>query len=400
MTTKLRGITIGVLFLLSGFVLYAQQSGESRSLPPQCFKQSGPRQKAMPGLCKPALSSAQQLSRELPRNDDSATYVSFDVPGATNGTTTTGINDGGTTTGYAIDAEDNYHGFLRDRAGNITSFDVPGDGGGTLPYAVNNAGTTTGYWCTDLTFDVCPAFVRDRNGSIVSFDVPGDVVGPLPNAIGQDGTVIGTYFDVNNIGHGFVRARDGSLTTFDPAGSAWTRPWTISADGTIAGAFVDANGWHGFLRNRNGNISTFDVPGYRNTGEGAFFGGPALSMNPEGEIASSYLQTSNVYDGFLRHRDGTFDTFFAADYPPCCIWSFPTALNADGTIAGYLNDGYDLNRGFVRTRDGNVTLFDVPGAGTGDFQGTVVIGMTAGHVIAGFYTDDGGINHGFLRIPH
>lgn len=46
-----------------------------------------------------------------------------------------------------------------------------------------------------------------------------------------------------------------------------------------------------------------------------------------------------------------------------------------------------------------MTQFDAPGAGTGFYQGTVVVGMTPGGVTAGFYADNIGLNHGFLRIP-
>src|SRR5262252_3227932 len=44
-----------------------------------------------------------------------------------------------------------------------------------------------------------------------------------------------------------------------------------------------------------------------------------------------------------------------------------------------------------------VTSFDAPGAGTGPGQGTQPFGINPAGVIAGFYTDAGGANHGFLR---
>lgn len=398
MNRKLRGMTIGMLFLLSGLSLYAEQPGGS------CSGQHPGRRQAISGVCKPTLPASQRPSNDLPRHDDGASYVSFDVPGAANGTFTEGINDWTMVTGYYVDAEQNYHGFVRDPFGNTTSFDVPGDGGGTLSYAINNVGTTAGNWCPDTTYTYCPGFLRDIWGHITSFDPPGEYYGAYPQAINIEGAATGTYFDSSFTGHGFVRTPGGSITEFDPASSVWTEPWAISADGTIAGSYQDSSGqWHGFLRDRHGSISTFDVPGYTDTGIGNF-GGHAISMNAEGDIAGSYNQTTDpedypVLDGFLRHHDGTFDTFYAADYPPCCIWTFPTALNADKTIAGYLNDGYSINHGFVRTRDGNVTLFDAPGAGTGEFQGTVVVGMTPYRVIVGYYIDSGGLTHGYLRIP-
>jgi hypothetical protein len=385
---------IGGLFVLSGLTLYAQQVGTG------CPGLRVPWQTTMSLRCKPTVTGSQRRLQDVPRNDDGATYVTFDVPGAGNSTDPIAINNDGVVTGLYVDAEYNFHAFVRDQQGNMLTFDVPGDGGGTVSLAINSEVTVAGNWCPDTTFTHCPGFVRDRQGNIVSFDPPDEYYGTSPEAINSDGTVTGYYLDVNVVAHGFVRGRDGSLTKFDGPDAVFTIPWSIGDDGGIAGSYQDSEGhWHGFLRSRGGNITTFDVPGHVNTGEGAFLGGRPISMNPESEIAGSYLQTTNTYYGFLRHRDGSFDTFYAADYSPCCIWTFPTAINGDRTMAGYINDGFDLNRGFVRTPDGNVTLFDAPGAGTGDFQGTVVFGMTPGGVIAGVIIDDNYIDHGFLRIP-
>jgi uncharacterized membrane protein len=396
-------MTIGVLLLMTGLALNAQQANRacSRQSSGQSSGQSPAWRRGIPVVCKPSLPGSQRLLNDLPRNDDGASYVSFDVPGDANGTSPAGINDWGTVTGSYLDAAFMSHGFVRDPLGNITSFDVPGDGGGTIASAINDAGTIIGGWCPDTTYTDCPGFLRDFWGHITSFDPSGEYYGTVPEAISPDGAVTGFYFDVNFIAHGFVRSRDGSITEFDPPGSISTFAYAIGADGAIAGSYQDASGnFHGFLRSRGGNISTFDVPGYTDTGIG-FFSGHPITMNPEGDIAGGYLQTPDpeVFDGFLRHRDGTYDTFYAADYPPCCIWTFPEAINADRTIAGTLNDGSSIFYGFVRTSDGDVTLFEAPGAGTGAFQGTEVVGMTPYRVIVGFYTDSNGLNHGYLRIP-
>jgi hypothetical protein len=37
---------------------------------------------------------------------------------------------------------------------------------------------------------------------------------------------------------------------------------------------------------------------------------------------------------------------------------------------GSFNDGFNINHGFVRARDGTLATLDAPGAGTGNFQGT------------------------------
>jgi hypothetical protein len=64
------------------------------------------------------------------------------------------------------------------------------------------------------------------------------------------------------------------------------------------------------------------------------------------------------------------------------------------------NDGYNLNRGYVRRRDGRMTLFDEPDAGKGNFQGTLPIAISTSGVVLGVYLDSNNVYHGFLRIPH
>jgi len=49
--------------------------------------------------------------------------------------------------------------------------------------------------------------------------------------------------------HGFLRAPDGTFTTFDPPGSQGTSPVAINQAGATTGSYYDANFIaHGFLR--------------------------------------------------------------------------------------------------------------------------------------------------------
>ena len=407
MNTKSVAWTI-CLLLFCGLPLLGQQSGPpSQRILPQCWGQLGRSSSTIAGACKPVLAGTQtqQFSQGLPRHDDGATYITFDVTGDVNGIFPYSINDAGAVTGSYVDAGFNYHGFLRDLRGHITNVDIPGADNGTYPAAINAWGTITGSWCAD-NYTVCPGFVRYPDGSVVSFDFPGDVYGTDSTAIDAEGTVTGYYWDANFNGHGFLRTRDGRVTEFDVPGAQSTNPSFIGPDQTVVGAYTDANGSHAFIRSRDGSITRFDVPGGMNTGEGGYYGGQIVSINPEGEVAGSYFQPlpnnpfGGNYQGFLRHHDGSFDTFYAADYPPCCIWTFSAGITPDQTITGFENDGYSVNHGFVRTRDGNIALFDAPGAGTGHLQGTVPLSINAGRVITGFYSDGNGASHGFLRIPH
>jgi len=56
--------------------------------------------------------------------------------------------------------------------------------------------------------------------------------------------------------HGFVRAKHGTITPFDPLGAGTdpgqgTVPGAIAPDGAITGYYVDSSYvFHGFLRNQ------------------------------------------------------------------------------------------------------------------------------------------------------
>ena len=63
-----------------------------------------------------------------------------------------------------------------------------------------------------------------------------------------------------------------------------------------------------------------------------------------------------------------------------------------------VDDG-SVFHGYLRAPDGAITTFDVPGAGTGPFQGTFPFINNPAGAIAGYYTDGNYVNHGFLRTP-
>jgi hypothetical protein len=209
--------------------------------------------------------------------------------------------------------------------------------------------------------------------------------------------------------HGFLRNTDGTLITFDAPGAGTdffqgTQAVAINPRGVITGIYTDLNFVnHGFLRAGDGTLTTFDPPGFINI-FAPFSFGPDLSITPDGVITGTYFEpiSGNPFGGnyrvFVRATDGTFTTFDAATYPPCCIWSFPSGMNPAGTITGSFNDGFSINHGFVRARDGTITTFDVPGAGTGRNEGTAPLGITPKGVIMGLYFDASG-THGFLRSP-
>jgi hypothetical protein len=353
-----------------------------------------------PQICKSVLPGVEQNQEKVELMSDRATYATFDLPGGRN-ISLLDINASLEVAGYYTDNNFSSHGFVRDKEGGILIIDPPG-ATYTDVWGINAAGTVVGNWCNAVT---CSGYLRDRNGSITSFDIPGDSCGISATAINNEGTTTGLWGDENCVVHGFVRFSDGSLTSFDPLDSAFSVPNDINPEGAIAGFYFDNNfGEHGFLRDKDGNLTPFDVPGGLNTGS-AFFG-RSVSINPQGAIASSYFQPDNNffggnYRGMVRQQNGTFETFDAVPSPsdPCCTWTFSAAINPAGAIAGYDNDFRSIYHGFLRGKDGTITIFDVPGAGSGFNQGTIPAAITPSGVIAGYYRDSHNVDHGFLRIP-
>ena len=236
--------------------------------------------------------------------------------GADQGTIPFDITPAEEITGFTRDAAFARHGFLRARNGAITIFDAPnagtGAGQGTRAYSQNPAGVITG-WYTDAT-DLAHAYLRAANGSFTVFDAPGAGTGPFPQGtfsyggINPAGAIAGYYTDDSNVSHGFLRAPGGAFTTFDVPGAgtgdgqgtfAPVFGFNINPQGTITGNYIDAsNVSHGFVRAPNGTLTTFDAPG---AGTGAFQGTVANSNNPAGAITGYYTDANDVIHGFLRN---------------------------------------------------------------------------------------------------
>ncbi|MFL5237477.1 MAG: hypothetical protein ACJ8EL_07715, partial [Rhizomicrobium sp.] len=112
--------------------------------------------------------------------------------------------------------------------------------------------------------------------------------------INADGTIAGYFGDGNFVNHGFLRAADGTLTTFDVPGAVSTVANSINDNGEIAGYYNDNAGTHGFLLNAHGKYRTFDVSG----SSGTF----PNNVNNKGQIVGWYITGEGDYHGFVRSR--------------------------------------------------------------------------------------------------
>lgn len=323
-------------------------------------------------------------------------FTTIDAPGggtgSGQGTYLTAINASGVITGYYTDANYANHGFLRNSDGSFVIFTAP-DSTYMNPLSINATGAITGYYDDEFAGH---GFVRSPGGTITTFDPAGSEF-TQPNSINASGIIAGYYYDASFVTHAFIRTANGTITTIDPPGASGAQAFSINATGDISGCYTDAISiGHGFLRTSSGTLTTFDFPG--NPG-----GCDSNAINAAGEIAgSAYLPIpGNPFGGnnmgFLRTTDGTLTEFSAGQYPPCCVWTYGTAINASGLITGNINDGYGINHGYVRLTNGNIITLDDPNVGT--FQGTTPTGISASSKVIGNYNDSNSAAHGFIWTP-
>jgi hypothetical protein len=120
-------------------------------------------------------------------------------------------------------------------------------------------------------------------------------------------------------------------------------------------------------------ITTFDAPGAGTaSGQGTFANG----MNTLGAITGFTRDTNAARHGFLRAPDGTF-TIFDDPAAGTCSTSCGTigpgqgtrayAINPFGQITGFYSDNTGRCHGYVRAANGTFTQIDAPDAGTGPF---------------------------------
>ena len=114
-------------------------------------------------------------------------------------------------------------------------------------------------------------------------------------------------------------------------------------------------------------------------------------LNTAGAISGLSIDANNVYHGYLRAPDGTITVY---DVPGGGTGpyqgTYPTGINDAGTAEGFDSDSSNVNHGFLRAADGTITTFDVPGEGTGPGQGTVANNINASGAITGNYIDANG----------
>ena len=158
-------------------------------------------------------------------------------------------------------------------------------------------------------------------------------------------------------------------------------------------------------------ITTFDAPG---AGTGADQGTTGFGINPAGAITGFMRDANFARHGFVRSPEGTITVFDDPNAGTCTVscgtigngqGTRAYAINPAGAITGFYTDNSGRCHGYVRSANGTFTQIDAPDAGTGPFpQGTfpsniTPMGINPAGVITGFYVDANSVQHGFVRAP-
>jgi uncharacterized membrane protein len=144
----------------------------------------------------------------------------------------------------------------------------------------------------------------------------------------------------------------------------------------------------GFIRAPNGTITTFTVPGAFNT----FLGG----INNLGQIVGGFTidtgEDAPLF-GFLRNIDGTFSAFNVSDEIGDPLGTLANDINDAGVIVGHFM-AEEIVLPFLRKPDGTMQRFNIPGAIQARFSDINNRG-----VISGFVIDEEGLFQALVLTP-
>jgi hypothetical protein len=150
--------------------------------------------------------------------------------------------------------------------------------------------------------------------------------------VSAGGIVVGSYVDSQSITHGYYFV-DGNYITFDPPGGSGTFPQGISPDNTVFG-FYNANGVDtGFLLDETGKYTTLKAPGAVST--------EVTGLNSHNQAVGNIVLAAGGYSAFFW-QNNTFTIF-----PYSTTASSASAINENGIVAGSYTDPGGMGAGFV-----------------------------------------------------
>lgn len=282
-------------------------------------------------------------------------------------------------------------------AQSTVTFAVPG-AHTTLPLTVNNRGVAAGLYWSD-TVDT-GAFVRDARGVVSTIELADATGFTQYVGLNLSGTVVGAYYSTSVLARGFVRTPDGQTTPFDVPGAGLTLLSGINDRGAMVGAYIDSafSRGAGFVVSPRGEVE--DVTG---PGDHIYLPTVINTTGAIAGIAQEHPSNGSAFAGaFHRDASGVVSMIEIPHVPLNAATTrveielvHPTGINAAGTVTGrYVFIEWAGNTqieggsiGFLRHRDGSVETFALPGSPAtypwGDAYDDVITGLTAAGSVVG-----------------
>ncbi|MBV8800388.1 MAG: hypothetical protein JO208_11355 [Alphaproteobacteria bacterium] len=191
-------------------------------------------------------------------------------------------------------------------------------------------------------------------------------------------------------------ARAVTITSFDVPGAAFTTAVSINSTDSTTGTYAnpgDVCTQHGFVRHPDGSLDTFDAQGEPDTVVATIPG----AINDAGTVGGVFWESSTDCQtylgatGFMRSAAGVIREF-------ALPWNFTFGgMNNPGTIVGtYSNYGdYRNLHALIHSAGDQTTTFNVPGA-----DATYAYSINDAGFVTGISTlFSTGEQHGYIRDP-
>jgi hypothetical protein len=283
------------------------------------------------------------------------TFTNFDFPNSGTiggaGTNANGISNTGVAVGFSIDNTNAFTNFVRNTDGTFTQLNTPNTQ--AMAFGVNSAGDVVGEANN-------AAFLLPPGGSPQTLATPPAAtaafgIDDLGNIVGQysTGGLTPGFFLANSSANGFVRIDA-------PAGPDVVNAQGVNDHGLAVGFYVGTDGQvHGFQANT------------QNATNGQITGTPIADPtipNVAGEPGATF------------------------------VFSQILGINDNGLAVGYYGDSTTSQHGFLyNTITGQYMFLDDPAeAFNNGVEVTQITGINNAGELAGFYSDAGGVFHGFV----
>jgi uncharacterized protein (TIGR03437 family) len=199
---------------------------------------------------------------------------------------------------------------------------------------------------------------RAQSYTVFSFNAPAGMTLVRLQAINNSGQILGVYQDSSQAFHFLLRSADGAtFTEISVPGASQINATGLNNNGQTTGYYTDASGTHSFIRAADGSLTTFDIPP-----QGGVATQPPLptAINDKGDLAGTAFSESSVEWGFMLSADRK--TYTQVQFPGASTTQV-SGIDNNGEVVGRFRFGgsFGLWHGFLRKPDGTYRIIDAPG---------------------------------------